>query len=310
MSNTHFTGPILAIGRGRPSGPSTGLGEALDYNPDSPAPGGQFEYCMAMLDVRQPFAYQPGQAADAPFEAYLGGMLTLIDQAPSTIAVDNIAASNTMTAATPLTLVSVSGAGITVGASVVNALTGATVTGLLAIDGAMGVVNPTSSAKGLSIWDPTKAISRAVSLTSTDNLSGVNFTIAGYDLYGYPLTQTRAGPNNNTVNTLKAFKYIVSITPDATNAGHLTVGTSDIFGLPLRADAFGYTTIYWNNALITASTGFVAAVATNPSTALIGDVRGTYAVQSASDGTKAMQLFWRPKVANISPSGVWGQAQV
>ena len=147
-------------------------------------------------------------------------------------------------------------------------------------------------------------------LTSTSNLSGLTITIRGYDVYGYPLTVTRAGPNNNTVNTLKAFKYIASVTPSASNAGTMSVGTADIYGIPLRTDAFGYLTIFWNDTLITANTGFVAAVTTDPSTALIGDVRGTYATQTASDGTKKLQMFWRPKAANLSQTGIWGIAQV
>jgi hypothetical protein len=162
----------------------------------------------------------------------------------------------------------------------------------------------------MGLWNPAKASSRALSLTSTDNLSGLTFTARGYDLYGYPVTCTRAGPNNTTVNFTKALKYIASVTPSATNAGAVTVGLSDIYGLPLRADAFGYLTIFWNNTLITAATGFVAAVTTDPATALTGDVRGTYAVQTASDATKALQVFWRPKAANLSQTGIWGIAQV
>ena len=45
-----------------------------------------------------------------------------------------------------------------------------------------------------------------------------------------------------------------------------------------------------------------------------GDVRGTYALQSASDGTKRLVLYVSPSVANLSnatnlPTGLFGVAQ-
>ncbi len=297
MAITAYTGPLITFGQASSS----------DNNSDLPAPS-MFAYGVGMLDTRAPFIYQPGADAGHAFYGYLGGTLTLVDQAPSAIAVDNIAASNTIVSGTALTLVSTTGAGITVGASVVNALTGVAATGLLAIDVAMAPLQPPNGQSGISLWNPAKAISRAISFTSSDNLSGLTFTVRGYDIYGYPITVTRAGPNNTTVNTTKAFKYVTSITPSASNAGHVTVGTADIFGIGLVADAWAYVTVYWDNALITAATGFVAAVTTTAS-ATTGDVRGTYATQSASDATKKLQLFWRPSAANLSNTGIFGVAQ-
>ncbi len=298
MADTAYTGPLLTFGQASGS----------DNNPDTPAPS-LFAYGVGLMDTRAPFIYQPGASADHTFYGYPGGTLTLVDQAPSAIAVDNIAAAAALTIATPMTLVSTSGAGITVGASVVNALTGVAATGLLAIDVAMAPLFPSAQGSGIALWNPAKAIARAVSLTSTSNLSGLTITVRGYDVYGYPITCTRAGPNNNTVNTTKAFKYVTSVTPSATNAGTMSVGTADIFGLSLRADVWAYVTVYWDNALITAATGFVAAV-TSTASATTGDVRGTYATQSASDATKKLQLFWRPSAANLSQTGLWGVAQL
>ncbi len=303
MSFSSFAGPILSWYRGR-----TQSGGAGDNNPDAPAPD-MSAYGYAVMDVRDPFAFQPGQGGTRRFFGFLGaGDVVLIDQVPSTISTTNVAAAAAPAAGVAMTLVAASGSGITVGVSVVNALTGVAVTGLRAIDGAMGSVALGDSGS-MNLWDPAKALSRALSLTSTANLSGMTFTARGYDLYGYPVTCTRAGPNNNTVNFTKALKYVASVTPSGTNAGTVSVGISDIFGLPLRADAFAYVPIYWNDTPITASTGFTAAVTTDPATALTGDVRGTYAVQSASDNTKRLQVFWRPKAANISQSGWFGVPQ-
>jgi hypothetical protein len=122
------------------------------------------------------------------------------------------------------------------------------------------------------------------------------------------------GPNDDTVNSLKAFKWIASVTPDGTSVSTVSVGTADIFEFPIRADRFSQTTIYWNETLITANTGFVAPVATSPSTALLGDVRGTYAVPDASDATKRLVFFQRMTPAQLATSppktGMFGVAQV
>lgn len=303
MSFQGFAGPILSWYRGR-----TQSGGAADNNPDGPAPD-MSAFGYALMDIRDPFAFQPGQSGTRPFYGFLGaGDVVLIDQAPAILATDTIAALQAPASGVPLTLASVPTTGLTIGASVVNALTGVTVTGIIAIDEAMGSVALGASAS-MNIWDPTKAISRAISLTSGANLSAINFLVSGYDLYGYPMSEVVVGPNANTVNSAKAFKYIASVVPDDTSVSTVSVGTADIFGLPLRADAFAYVPIYWNNTLITASTGFTAADTTDPATTSTNDVRGTYAVQTASDNTKRLQVFWRPKAANISQTGLFGVLQ-
>lgn len=304
MAFSGFTGPIVSWYRGRTQ--SGGVG---DNNPDGPAPD-MSAFGYALMDVRDPFAFQPGQGAERPFYGFLlGGNAVLIDAAPSTLAADNIAAAQVPVAGTAVTLVAASGAGVTVGVSITKATTGASVTGLLALDTAMAGVELGTSGS-MNLWDPTKAISRAVSITSVGDDSAATFVVAGYDLYGYPLSETITGANATAANGVKTFKYIASVTPAGTLSGSdVTVGTQDVFGLPLRTDRFGYLTIFWNNTLITASTGFTAAVTTDPATATTGDVRGKYGVQTAADGTKRLQVFWRPMVANLSETGMFGVSQ-
>lgn len=55
-----------------------------------------------------------------------------------------------------------------------------------------------------------QGITRTVSLTSTNNLSGRNFTITGL-LNGSQISETRAGPNNNTVETTAIFDEVLSV---------------------------------------------------------------------------------------------------
>lgn len=272
---------------------------------------------VAIGDPRYPFAYQPG-SANSLTQGTKGGYgwhgvndIILVDQVPSTITTTAIAASQVPVAGTPLTLVSVTGAGITAGASVVNASTGVLVTGLLAIDGAMTPIQ-TGVSGGNLLWDPTKALARAVAIASGGVDTGATFTVAGYDVYGYPMTETITGASIATANGAKAFKYIASITPAGTLSGTaITVGQSDIVGFMMRVDRFQYVKIYFpDTTLISATTGFVAAVTTDPATALTGDVRGTYALQTASNNTRRLIISARLQPANINSStGLVGVTQ-
>lgn len=146
---------------------------------------------------------------------------------------------------------------------------------------------------------------RAVSLTVAGaDLSGVNFTIRGYDIYGQPMTQTRAGPNNNTVNTTKAFYQITSISVDGAVGTNVTVGTSDIFGLPVRVDDRGYMIkSAWNNTLAQDAGTLTTADTTDPATAATGDVRGTYVPSAnASNGVRRLCLHIHLTAAQCGPS--------
>lgn len=134
-------------------------------------------------------------------------------------------------------------------------------------------------------------VPRAVSLTSAGNISAVNFTISGFDVYGQAMTQTLAGPNANTVTTLKAFYQIVSIAVSAAVGTNTSAGMSDRFGIPLLVPDAGYfDRIGWNNTLAADAGTFTVGDATSPATAATGDVRGTYTPSSASNGAKRLIL--------------------
>lgn len=296
MSVTAYSGPVVTFPEG-------------NANPDAgPSP---FQFGTSLIDPRPAYTYVPGQAAIKPIMGFIDGSYVVVDQAPSTISAVNIAASQSP-AAGAITLVSATGAGITAGVSITRADTGATVTGLLAIDGAMGTVKFGVS-QTIQIWDPTKAISRNVRLTSGGNDTGITFTVNGYDVYGFPMSETITGANAGVASGAKAFKYIASVSHTGSVAGTLTIGAGDVYGLGIRADNFFYTDIYWNSAFITATTGFTAAVTTSPATKTTGDVRGTYAVQTASDGTKKLQVAITVSVVNLNATdpvvGLFGVTQ-
>lgn len=69
---------------------------------------------------------------------------------------------------------------------------------------------------------------RALTFTSSSDLSGVDFEIVGLDANGDPQTVAAfAGPDNTTVTTSERWSAITSITPDATSANALSVGWPD-----------------------------------------------------------------------------------
>lgn len=204
---------------------------------------------------------------------------------PLTKAANNIATAQAMTAATALTLTA--GTGITAGTA------------------------PDGTGRAVMVLD----VARCVSLTTTSNLAGLTFTTVGFDEYGVLLTQTTTGPNNTTVNTLKAFKSVLSVTPSATNGGNITVGTADVFGLMFALQSIAYiTSVKWDEVLAPDAGTVVAAVATDPSTALLGDVRGTYAPSSASNGTRRLVIAQHLAAGACGPAatrvGLLGVAQV
>ena len=300
MTISAFQGPVGTFGQGTYS----------DYNPEA---GPSFFYSGAgILDPRTPFTYQPGQDFGAPTYMFLGFTdIPLVDQAPSTISATNISAAAVPTAGTALTLVSSTGGGITVGQSITNSATGTAVTGLLVIDSAPAGV-AFGSANTVKIWDPTKAVARNVCITSVGDDHLATVLVSGYDQYWYPVSERITLSNATVASGKKAFKYIASIVPSGTLSGsNISVGTGDVYGLPLRADQWAYVSVFWNGALITSSTGFTVADTTNPATTTTGDVRGTYAVQSASDGTKKLQVFLTPQVSNIGTiAGLFGITQI
>lgn len=217
----------------------------------------------------------PRSNADPTFQPWVGplGRTYYVNMVPLTKQAANVAALQHTVAGTGLTLAA--GTGATSG---------------LAPDG---------SGRTIIILD----VPRCVSLTSTANLSAINFTISGFDVYNRPMTQTRVGPNNNTVNTLKAFKSIVSAVPGTTDGtNNVSIGMADIFGLPWVCSDAGYITPKWANTLAQDAGTFVVADATSPATAATGDTRGTYVPSSASDGSKRLVIWHHLTASQCGPN--------
>lgn len=309
MGLSHISGPFV-VG---PSNSTTSPANVsvMPLGPDT-GPSAFFQG-INLIDPR--FGYRAGGGTEnnalLSVAAASNGSYLVLDQAPSTKAVNNIAIAAAATSGTALTLVASSGAGITVTtAATFIQQTGNTVpSGALAIDGVPTLVFFGQN-KSTAVADPTKNIARCVSLTASSGAVGGPFLVSGFDLYGYAQTEkitVASSPSGaTTTNGKKAFKFVRSVTPQVTDTFSYSVGTADVFGFPLACAQFPYATVGWAGALVASSTGFVAAVSTAASNTT-GDVRGTYAVQSASNGTITMQIYQTVTPANItSMTGMFG----
>lgn len=270
-------------------------------------------------DHRLPYNSRGSSAVQPGVVGWYGsGQPITANLVPSTIATANIAALANAVSGTPLPLVSSTGAGITVLSTSAPATfqpSGLVLSAGVVIDGL-----PTLASFGTggnfttSFYNRSTCVGRGVSITGVSAGAGGAFLVSGYDCYGFAMSQTvTVAAGVNTVNSTKAFKAITSVTPQFSDAHNYSVGTADIFGFGLLASFFSDVEIHWNSALITANTGFVAADTTAPATKTTGDVRGTYAVQSASDGTKRLMIKVAPTLGSIlsnPTTGLFGQPQV
>jgi hypothetical protein len=130
-------------------------------------------------------------------------------------------------------------------------------------------------------------------LTYTLGVAPQTATISGYDYYGQAMTQaiTTSSAVSTAVNTTKAFYQITSIAIGGATGTALTVGTTDVLGLPVRAiDGAYIVNAGWNNTAGYDAGTWVKADMTNPATSSTGDVRGTYIPSSAPDGTKRLVM--------------------
>jgi len=154
-------------------------------------------------------------------------------------------------------------------------------------------LTPGTSAKSIVRQDGTTVIQlntpRGLQVNTSTTARAV--TISGYDYFGQPMTETITVTTAGTPKFgLKAFYQIASATI-AGSATAVTIGTSDVLGLPLRAIDAGYVVkVGWNNTLAQDAGTFVVADMTNPATSTTGDVRGTYTPSSASNGIKRLVM--------------------
>ena len=80
---------------------------------------------------------------------------------------------------------------------------------------------------------------RRVLITTTDNETGVTFTVTGTNRAGDVLSEDLAGVNNTTTYTALDFFTVTSVTNSTTLTGNVTIGTNGVGGSPwVRFDEY------------------------------------------------------------------------
>lgn len=149
-------------------------------------------------------------------------------------------------------------------------------------------VNGANATAGVATFDYARAVSV---VTSSANNTAVGITVSGTDYYNQAQTELVVTNGTSTVNGKKAFKSIAAVSSNAAAVGTVTVGNSDVFGLPYRVIDAGYIIRNgWAGNLANDLGTFVAADTTSPATATTGDVRGTYTPSSAANGSRRLVL--------------------
>lgn len=212
------------------------------------------------------------------------GRIYVWDVVPQALVANNIAASQTPAAAGSLTLT----AGTSVKSVVLNS--GATV---LQLD-----------------------VPRAVKVTTgAGSPTTRNFTVSGYDYYGQAMSEVIAssGSASTAVNGKKAFYQISGITVSGAPGVAITVGTTDILGLPVRVTNVAYVASVKSNNTLAQDAGTFVAADTATATTTTGDVRGTYVPATASDGiVRTVMGILLPAIAvgpNATRTGALGVTQ-
>ena len=134
---------------------------------------------------------------------------------------------------------------------------------------------------------------RAVGVTTgAGSPASANFTVSGYDYYGQAMSEVIAssGSASTLVKGKKAFFVITGVTVSGGTTVAVTMGTTDILGIPVRVFDAGYVTNVKYNNTLAADAGTFAAAITTTATTTTGDVRGTYVPSGACDGIKRLVM--------------------
>jgi hypothetical protein len=154
---------------------------------------------------------------------------------------------------------------------------------------------------------------RALSVTLVVGGTARAYTISGFDYYGQAMSEVITSVAAATTNGKKAFYQISGVTGAGGSVTAITIGTTQLIGLPVRVTDAGYIgTAGWDNTLAR-NAGTLAVAATVAATTTTGDVRGTYSPSSAPDGIKRLVLgILLPGIAvgpNATRVGAFGVTQ-
>jgi hypothetical protein len=110
------------------------------------------------------------------------------------------------------------------------------------------------------------------------------FTVNGFDYYGQAMSEVITVSVAGTAVTGKKAFFQISSATIAGSATAVLIGTSDVLGLPVRVFNVAYIGSVKSNNTLAQDAGTFVAADTAVATTGTGDVRGTYAPATASDG--------------------------
>jgi len=166
-----------------------------------------------------------------------------------------------------------------------------------------------------SVWPLDVARNVTMIVTHASSIVALSCVVTGFDQYGALMTETLAVTATGTSKTAtgkKAFKSILSYA--FTSAGNATTDTAglqwgNVLGLPYRVD-MAERVVPLGNAIVDVSGTVTKADDTSPATTSTGDVRGTFAPNSAPDGTKKYAALVFPTDDSVAqPLGLFGNVQ-
>jgi hypothetical protein len=165
-------------------------------------------------------------------------------------------------------------------------------------------INGGSATGGVATFD----VPRTITIVSTNaGDTTQTATVTGTDVYGLAMSELITFNGTTAVTGQKAFKTVTRVAISAALTGNGSVGSTDVFGFPFRANTRNYVLTAWNGAFVT--TGTFAAADATVATTTTNDVRGTYAVPDAADGSKRLTL-WMYIFDDDTQTGLYGVTQV
>jgi len=165
-------------------------------------------------------------------------------------------------------------------------------------------INGASATGGVATFD----VPRTITIVSTNaGDTTQTATVIGTDVYGLAMSELITFNGTTAVTGQKAFKTVTRVAISAALTGNGSTGSTDVFGFPFRANTRNYVLTAWNGAFVT--TGTFAAADATVATTTTNDVRGTYAVPDAADGSKRLTL-WMYIFDDDTQTGLYGVTQV
>tara|TARA_R110000868_G_scaffold26805_4_gene102839 strand:- start:1057 stop:1827 length:771 start_codon:yes stop_codon:yes gene_type:complete len=152
---------------------------------------------------------------------------------------------------------------------------------------------------------------RGVQVTPAPGNTAASVTIVGYDMNEVPVTATfsSTASGGSAADSNKTFRYILSAAVNGNTTSSIQLGVSDVVGFPIRINSQSDFIATMSGTVVTINgTGFTAADATVPATALTNNVRGSYKLQTATNAANVLTMWLYPVDINTT-SGAYGVNQ-